>query len=453
MSQDNSCPLSVSAPAGGEGNPPGPAGADECKADCVSEAWITPNVAAECEAADRISIPIETDEAPPDSEGELQEEQAPPHDEDRPGKADGHEEIRPIPRMRINYALRYFQSGDWENDLASYRTNGIRQTGFPVLDSVQLLYPGLYVVGAISSLGKTTFIHQLGDQLAEGGQPVLFFSFEQTAAELFSKSISRRINQHASTDPLYRRFSSVEIRTGAADGTRELAEQTADYLAAVQNNMCIIECRHEVTVEDIERLVTHTVTAFHVQPVVIVDYLQIVGASTIAGRPLTDQRTRVDHVVQALKTLQKQHQLIIIAICSLNRMNYLQPVDFESFKESGCIEYTADVVWGLQLELLNKPRFSYKTVGNGKTTETTLSEKRQMVNAAKAAAIRSLQLVALKNRFGVATYQVNLAYEPRYDTFRSVASVQAPGAAFRADPSSRQVTPDPDDEDDDEDDL
>ncbi|MDR1537755.1 MAG: hypothetical protein LBU32_07125 [Clostridiales bacterium] len=36
------------------------------------------------------------------------------------------------------------------------------------------LYPGLYVIGAISSLGKTTFVHQLADQLAGYGRARAF---------------------------------------------------------------------------------------------------------------------------------------------------------------------------------------------------------------------------------------------------------------------------------------
>ena len=35
----------------------------------------------------------------------------------------------------------------------------------------------------------------------------------------------------------------------------------------------------------------------------------------------------------------------------------MQPIDFESLKESGGIEYNADVVWGLQLQCLNDTLF------------------------------------------------------------------------------------------------
>ena len=66
-------------------------------------------------------------------------------------------------------------------------------TGFLNLDEILDggLYPGLYVLGAISSLGKTTLALQIADQIAQQGQDVLVFSLEMARSELMAKSISR----------------------------------------------------------------------------------------------------------------------------------------------------------------------------------------------------------------------------------------------------------------------
>ena len=50
---------------------------------------------------------------------------------------------------------------------------------------------GLYVFGAISSLGKTTFVLQLADNIASQGHKAIIFSLEQSRFELVSKSLSR----------------------------------------------------------------------------------------------------------------------------------------------------------------------------------------------------------------------------------------------------------------------
>ena len=49
----------------------------------------------------------------------------------------------------------------------------------------------MYCVGAISSLGKTTFVTQIADQIAAQGTDVLIFSIEMSRWEIISKSISR----------------------------------------------------------------------------------------------------------------------------------------------------------------------------------------------------------------------------------------------------------------------
>lgn len=66
-------------------------------------------------------------------------------------------------------------------------------TGFEALDNMLDggLYEGLYGIGAISSLGKTTFALQMADQIAAQGHEVLVFSLEMSSNELIAKSISR----------------------------------------------------------------------------------------------------------------------------------------------------------------------------------------------------------------------------------------------------------------------
>ncbi|MCO5388845.1 MAG: hypothetical protein NHB14_27180 [Desulfosporosinus sp.] len=62
--------------------------------------------------------------------------------------------------------LRYLNE-NFQSDRERHSTYKDRKTGFPNLDrELNGLYPGLYVIGGISSVGKTTFTHQLADQLA-----------------------------------------------------------------------------------------------------------------------------------------------------------------------------------------------------------------------------------------------------------------------------------------------
>ena len=116
----------------------------------------------------------------------------------------------------------------------------------------------------------------------------------------------------------------------------------------------------------------------------------------------------VDTNVRRLKKLQADNKLVLIVISSLNRANYLNTIDYESFKETGGIEYSADVVWGLELEVLHTKEFD---------KATKLNEKRTRVKEAKAATVRKIELVCLKNRFGVSSYSCNFDYLPHHDLF------------------------------------
>src|SRR5690606_222457 len=71
-------------------------------------------------------------------------------------------------------------------------TSGI-STGFDNLDQSLGggLYAGLYTLGAISSLGKTTLALQIADNIAANGYEVIFFSLEMALAEVLAKSFSR----------------------------------------------------------------------------------------------------------------------------------------------------------------------------------------------------------------------------------------------------------------------
>ena len=96
-------------------------------------------------------------------------------------------------------------------------------------------------------------------------------------------------------------------------------------------------------------------------------------------------------------------------ISSVNRANYLAPIDFESLKESGGIEYTADVIWGLQLQCLNEALFD--------DPQKKLKEKRARIRDEKARNPRRVELLCLKNRYGVANFTCDFDYYPAHDLF------------------------------------
>ncbi len=277
------------------------------------------------------------------------------------------------------------------------------KTGYSNLDKESGgLYAGLYVLAAISSLGKTTFIHQMADQIAASGTDVLYFSLEQSRLEMVTKSLARLVAQENPETTV----TSLSIRKGYLP--QEVLDASKRYQDMVSDQMSVIEGNFNCNISFIGDYIRRYMEKNKKKPVVIIDYLQILQPEERNGRQQTAKET-VDATVTELKRLSREKGLTIIAVSSVNRANYLTPIDFEALKESGIIEYTADVIWGLQLHCLtSNPVFD---------KQNNMKEKREIVQKEKAKSPREVDLVCLKNRYGIASYTCNFTYKPKNDLF------------------------------------
>jgi replicative DNA helicase len=304
----------------------------------------------------------------------------------------------------VGYYIRHLMGAD----LARFK-NEIK-TGFNNLDQkAGGLYPGLYVIAAISSLGKTTFTHQMADNIAAAGNDVLFFSLEQSRLELVTKSIAR----WTAKKDLATAVTSLAIRKGYLP--QQVKDAAQEYAAAVGDRFSVIEGNFNCTVSFIGNYIRgymarNKAAETGSRPVVIIDYLQVIAADKDpeTGRKMTETRQIVDHNITELKRISRDLDITVILVSSVNRANYMQPIDFESLKESGGIEYTSDVIWGLQLQCLNDPLFD---------KEKDIKKKRETVKKAKAANPRKIELVCLKNRYGISSYCCGFNYYPAADLF------------------------------------
>lgn len=285
-------------------------------------------------------------------------------------------------------------------DIERMKAAGSRKTGFPVLDKLSNgLYAGLYVIAATSSLGKTTLALQIADNLAEAGNEVLFFSLEQSRLELITKSFSRLLKQEKNES-----VSSLTLRTGADSDNLQAAAKL--HKSKIGDHMNVIEGNFGCNIDYISAYVREYISKNGTSPIIFVDYLQILQPSAEVKASTT--RESIDQTVTALKRLSRDYGLTVFIISSVNRSNYMQPIDFESLKESGGIEYTADVIWGLQLQCLNEELFNELN---------KIKNKRERIREAKAANPRQIELVCLKNRFGVANFTCKFDYMPDCDLF------------------------------------
>ena len=275
-------------------------------------------------------------------------------------------------------------------------------TGFPVLDTVLDggLYEGLYIVGAISSLGKTTLFTQICDQIAQDGDDVLIFSLEMARTELMAKTLSRLtcidvINHKGN---LRNAKTTRGITTGSryanySQAEKDLIQRAVTAYQKFSDHVFIHEGIGDIGVNQIREVVHQHISITNRKPVVLIDYLQILSPTN--DRASDKQNT--DKAVMELKRISRDFKIPVIAISSFNRENYSSPVNLSSFKESGAIEYSSDVLIGLQLKGTGNSNFD--------------------VTKAKAKDPREVELVILKNRNGQTGKKIAYDYYPMFNFF------------------------------------
>ena len=320
-------------------------------------------------------------------------------------------------REAVAYSL-----SDFVSQIRASREGKEIPTGFSELDKMLDggLYPGLYVIGAISSLGKTTLALQIADQIAESGRGVLIFSLEMSRNELIAKSLSRLTFK---TD-MERNGSCENAKTtrGILRGKFSGFENEV-FMAAMEEyskygrNIHISEGIGNIGVPEIVDKVREYMRFNDGEPpLVVIDYLQILAPADIRS---TDKQN-TDKAVLELKRLSRDCEVPVIAVSSFNRENYYQPVSMASFKESGAIEYSSDVLIGLQYA-----GWDYRENERESDRQKRLRELLEMMeqngkSAEEAGGVdgRVIQLKILKHRNG-RKGNVYLEFVAKYNYFKS----------------------------------
>ena len=248
------------------------------------------------------------------------------------------------------------------------------------------LHAGLTVLGAVSSMGKTSLMLQIADTLATAKRNVLFITIEMSRMELIAKSAVRGTQERArplldgklQEEKVRTLISAYRQKTG---GRVELWEPDAPLTPALLDKKVSAFCEQ------------------HENPVLFLDYLQLVAPARVG---MTEKQT-ADAAVAMLKQLARRYDMPVIAASSLNREAY-RPGSAEpgmsAFKESGSVEYSADLLLVLK----------YRTDADKETRTGP----------------RRLALTILKNRFGATGESIPLDYEPEKELFRDGVAKAAP---------------------------
>lgn len=304
------------------------------------------------------------------------------------------------------------------------------KTGFPALDRLLGggISPSLVVLGGMPGIGKSTLALQIAAHVAENGHPVLYFSMEMSDSWLMAKAVTRKIYEDAdgSSGP-----SSPPV-TAKRLLNRSLTEAQRAEVDAVMRTR-FLERLHICTETLSASGILERARAFTAQgnptPLVIVDYLQLLPRE----RGAQSDKQAVDNNVNKLMELAHGGDaglnagFPVLILSALNRDAYAGRngnsdagyyIQLSSFKETGGIEYSADVLLSLQYRArLRSPE----------------DIKKEMKKTP-----RKVEITVLKNRYGESGGSISLQYAPAQDRFFPPDSAVGDCAAEGTVPSDGQ---------------
>ena len=253
-------------------------------------------------------------------------------------------------------------------------------TGFTWLDAKLRggLYPGLFLLGAPTGVGKTAFALQMTAQIAAAGGDALYFSLEISREELMARELSR----HSYLEAMKRdgennaAMGHLEIMDGGIPTTGskfELLHRAYVAISEYALRIHTITGVGDVTCWDVRAAVQRHIKLTGKKPAVVVDYLQIIQ-STGEKKGIKEN---IDYNVLELKRISRDLDLPVLAISAFNRTSAAQTnPTLAAFRESSSLEYTCDSALILKpdyTDALKKQGLTDKEI-NSLVTEGTSQE-------------------------------------------------------------------------------
>lgn len=265
------------------------------------------------------------------------------------------------------------------------------------------LYGGLTVLGAIPALGKTTFAIQLACNIAQNSEmPVIYFSQEVPAVRIAAKIISRNLYQNRNSHKGDNAQNCLLNENQLMNCTNlPLWENQKKEFENKVKNLFIVDkvCSAREIADTVHNFMQERKENGENEiPFVIVDYLQILPPPK--DIPNLSNKLSVERNLNIMLELAHSHGVPVFLISSLNRANYEGPIKMAAFKETGGIEYSADVLLGLQ------SRF----------TENENSQNNDSQ--------RQVEIIVLKNRYGKAGETIKFNLITEFSCFEEIENTE-----------------------------
>lgn len=212
-------------------------------------------------------------------------------------------------------------------------------TGFRKLNKILGggLIEGLTVIGAVPSLGKTTFVLQIACNIALSGRDVIYCNLESSARSMVVRTLSR-LTYELTDGRRGMDFASINKKTYSEDNAYILDSAVEYYQSSIAPHMYIYDGSRSA--ENVRALANRHKARTGKAPVIIVDYLQYLEPPY--GLAKLDKKQLIDNDLKVLKDLAHGLETPVIVISAYNRDSFYGGLGMTSNSGSGQIDYLAE---------------------------------------------------------------------------------------------------------------
>jgi replicative DNA helicase len=246
------------------------------------------------------------------------------------------------------------EQADYRVRAGSHAVARVWPTGLEILDthlSGGFRSGELVLLGGPQGLGKTTWVLQVGRNIARSGRAVLMFSYEHDLQTLLVRLVALEAGllggpEAPSLNRVRQSFEAVDGLTGSlverlgdTDGGAKAIEVVQEYA----DRLILHRSTGSATgVEQIRAAVAQVREETGQLPLVIVDYLQKVHVP--GGIPAEDER--VTQVVEALKDMALDEDVPVLAVVAADKAGIEQGkrMRVSNMRGSSALAYEADTV-------------------------------------------------------------------------------------------------------------
>ncbi len=203
-------------------------------------------------------------------------------------------------------------------------------SGFSCLDAALGGIHGINVIGGAPKVGKSTFLIQMGSEMALRQIPVLCYDFENGRQKIYRRTLSRLA-----------RLSTEQLQDGSLAEEQKMRYEAAQRKLQKMLFFWRVINDRKVTPELMRRhidFIRHETRSDYT--VVVVDSLH-----KLPFNEFTERRTGIDAWLRQMESIRDELQVSFLVISELSRGlagSYLEEPHLGVFKGSGDIEYSAD---------------------------------------------------------------------------------------------------------------